>query len=45
MADISHKKARILVVDDDREFAKVLLEYLNRMGCEAEAAYVRRGRD
>jgi len=39
VADISHKKARILVVDDDREFAKVLLEYLNRMGYEAEAAY------
>ena len=39
MAGISDKKARILVVDDDREIANVLMEYLRRMGYEAEAAY------
>jgi len=37
MAD---EKARILVIDDDREVANVLVSYLTRMGYEASAAYL-----
>ena len=29
----------ILVVDDDRELADVLVEYLNRLGYQSTAAY------
>ena len=33
------EKARILVVDDDRELADMLAEYLEKLGYEAKAAY------
>ena len=38
MPPISDKKARILVIDDDQEFAKVMSEYLSRWGYLAEVS-------
>jgi len=35
----AENKARILVVDDDRQLADMLVEYLVKMGYEAAAAY------
>ena len=37
---LSHKKdANILVVDDDKELADNLVEYLTKLGFRAKAAY------
>ena len=33
------KEARILVVDDDKELADNLVEYLTKLGFRAKAAY------
>ena len=37
------ENARILVVDDDQELADVMVEYLNRLGYRAVAAYGGKG--
>jgi DNA-binding NtrC family response regulator len=39
VAGISDKKARILVVDDDRNIADILVAYVTKMGYAAAAAY------
>ena len=36
---LGKKEARILVVDDDRQVADILLEYLTKFGYQASAAY------
>lgn len=39
MTSIQNDDARILVVDDDRELADILVDYLSKLGYQAVAAY------